>query len=180
MIFYVGYLPPKAFQDRYVDLVRDVSQKFRLPNLTQKNRIPHITLKSPFEMNSPKSLDELISGFCQLQGQSEIMVDGVGNFGEEVIFLDSQPSRQMRETFLGLLDGLRSLRDLSWDEYDKPDKKLHITLAKGEELYGKFQEVYDYLKAKNIQFTLPFDNITIFQKGQGRTLVQRTHYFESR
>ena len=176
MIYYIGYIPPKEFQDFYVDLVKYISKRFRLNKLAQKNRIPQITLKSPFEMGSPKSLDEWISSFCQGQKPSEIRINGVGNFGEEVIFLHNQPSKQMINTLGGLLDSLRSKNNISWSEYDTPNKTLHITLAKGEELGGKFQEIYDSLKAQDIKFVLPFDNITIFQKDRERTSVYRTHY----
>lgn len=176
MIYYIGYIPPKEFQDFYADLVRDISKRFRLNKLAQNNRIPHVTLKSPFEMGSPKSLDEWISSFCQCQKPSEIRINGVGNFGEEVIFLHSQPSKQMIDTFKELLDNLRNLEGINWSEYDMPDKKLHITLAKGKELEGKFKDIYNYLSTQDIRFVLPFDNITIFQKDNQMTSVYRTYY----
>jgi 2'-5' RNA ligase len=175
MIYYIGYIPPKEFQDFYSDLVRDVSKRFELNGLAQKNRVPHITLKSPFEISSPQSLDETVSNFCQNQEPSSIEINGVGSFGKEVIFLHSQPSTQMSGTFRKLLDNLRGVGGIDWNEYDNPNKKLHITLAKGKELEGKFQDVYDYLKAQDIKFTLPFNNITIFQKDGGRTFVHRTY-----
>ena len=178
MIYYVGYIPPKEFQNFYADLVRDLSKKFGLNILTQKNRIPHVTLKSPFEISSPQSLDDVVSNFCQGQEPSSIRINSVGNFGEEFIFLHSQPSRKMIDTFEKLLASLRGVRGMGWNEYDNPNKTLHITLAKGEELEGKFQEVYNYLNAQNIKFALPFDNITIFRKNEQRTSVYRIHYLE--
>lgn len=174
MIYYIGYLPPKKFQDFYTSLVKDISKRFELNKLTQKNRIPHITLKSPFEVSSLQSLDKLIASFCQPQKSSRISIGGVGSFGEEIIFLYSHPSKQ--EIFRELLDNLRNLEEINWGEYDNPNKTLHITIAKGEELNGKFQEVYNYLCRKNIQLVLPFDNITIFQKDDQTTSVYRTHY----
>lgn len=178
MLCYLGYIPQQEFQDFYADLVRDISQRFQLKKLVEKKRVPHITLKSPFEMGSLHSLEELITDFCQKQKQSQITIRGVGNFIEEVIFLYSQPSKQMTETFGQLLSRLRSWRDITWNEYDTPKKALHVTLAKGEELNGKFRDVYKYLLKRDIHFNLLFDNITIFQKNGKRTSVYRTHYFK--
>ncbi len=176
MTYYVGYIPPKEFQDFYTEVVRDISKRFGLNKLAQKHRIPHVTLKSPFEVSSPKSLEEVISNFCQSQRASKIDINGLESFGEEVICLRAMPSQEMLDTFKTLLDSLRNIEDISWNEYDNPNKILHITLARGEELKGKFQEVYDYLKAQDIKFALPFDNITIFQKDGQKTSVYRTHY----
>ena len=175
MIYYVGYIPPKEFKNFYADLIRDVSKRFELNGLAQNNRVPHITLKSPFEISSSQSLDEVVSNFCQDQEPSSIEINGVGSFEKEVIFLHSQPSTQMIDTFRKLLNSLRGVKGMGWNEYDNPNKKLHITLAKGEELEGKFQGVYNYLKARDIKFTLPFDNITIFQKDGGKTSIHRTY-----
>ncbi|MDP3027611.1 MAG: 2'-5' RNA ligase family protein [Nanoarchaeota archaeon] len=177
MIYYAGYLPPEEFQVFYEHLIRDISQKFQLEKLSKKRRIPHVTLKSPFEISSVQSLDKLAAGFCQRQKSSEISINGIGNFGKEVIFLRSHLSRQARDMFKEFLDSLKTLREINWSEYDAEDRILHITFVKGEELEGKFNDVYTTLSSRDIRFVLPFDNITIFQKDGERTSVYRTHYF---
>jgi len=182
MLYYIGYFPPKEFQDFYTDLISDIGQRFQLDELVQRRRIPHITLKSPFEISSTKSLkslDKLISNFCQNQKPSKIFVSGVGNFGEDVIFLNCQPSVQMTCTFNGLLCDLRNIKLISWSEYDNEDKKLHITLAKKDELKGKFRDVFDYLSTKYIDLVLPFDNMALFKKESGRNAVHRLYYLGS-
>lgn len=180
MLYYFGYIPPKEFKEFYADLVRDISERFTLNKLAQKNRIPHVTLKSPFEMGSPKILEDMVSRFCQSRRVSKIDINRIESFGEEVLHLGVLPSRETLDTFKSLLDSLRDIEGVSWNEYDNLDKRWHITLAKGEELNGRFQEVYDYLLRKDIEFVLPFDNITIFQKDGGRTSVYRTHYLGKR
>jgi 2'-5' RNA ligase len=178
MLYYIGYFPPKEFQDFYTELIMDIGQRFQLEELVQRRRVPHITLKAPFEINSTKSLDKLMSGFCRSQEPSKINVIGIGSFGEEIIYLNCQPLRQMVTIFKRLLSSLGDVKDISWSEYDTQDKKFHITLVKKSELNGQFRDIFNYLNTKHIEFVLPFDNLAIFKKDGGKNAVHRLYYLD--
>lgn len=177
MRVYIGYLPPREFRDFYEGLVREISQIFNLDALLNKKRIPHMTLKYPFQINSINELEEIVSDFCQDRRPSTIEIKGVETFEENVIYLRVFSLRQTQETLEDLLEELRKIEDIEWKRYDHANKILHMTIAKREELGIAFEEVLDYLNKKEINFILPFDNLTIFQKNRQKTSVLRTDYF---
>jgi len=175
MLYYIGYTPPKYFQALYRGLVRGISHRFQLDKLLEKERIPHITLKSPFELDLLASLDSCLNDFSHSQKASSVHIKGVGRFNSSVIYFGVMPSREMLDSFNLLLNSLRRVEGVSWGEHDNPDRRLHMTIAKADELEGKFQDVYDLLNGLSFQYHLPFNNITLFKKDQGRTWIHKTY-----
>ena len=170
MQYFLGYLPPKEFRHFYEKLVQEISERFGLEKLSQKKRMPHLTLKSPSNLYPPQMLEKIVKEFCRTQIKSKFEIRNFGNFEEDVIFLKTTPSKEMESTFKQFLTRLEN-EGIYLKKYDNTDKISYMVLAKENELNGRFQEVYDYLRQKKLEFTLPFDNITIFQKSPRGTTI---------
>tara|TARA_Y100000310_G_scaffold137707_1_gene136673 strand:- start:783 stop:1319 length:537 start_codon:yes stop_codon:yes gene_type:complete len=170
---YVGLEVGQEFNEFYRNLIVDVSERFGLERLREKERIPHVTLKSPFEVESLEEVNEVIDGFCSKVEKSWFGVYTFGDFEEEIIYLEATPWEGVYRSVDNLLRGLKKVRDISFGEYDSADKIYHVTVANGDELEGRFNEVMDHVSGLNLDYVIPFDHVSIFEKMNGKSKVVR-------
>jgi len=180
MKYYVGFQPSKELGMYYRDLVGAISRRFKLDALSEKRRIPHVTLKSPFQIDAPNCLNYVMESFCEDQKPSRLTVCGFKCFDDNVIYLNVNPSNEAVDTLRDFLIKLKSIEGMTFGKHDRESKKWHITLAKGEELGGKFEEIYRYLGGEQRVFDLKFNSLTTFRKDQERTFVDTKHFFLKR
>lgn len=181
MKYCVGYLLGEEI-NKYNSLIEDISSRFNITDLIKKDRILHITFKAPFERHPIEDIEKFLKNFTLKQPTSKMFVKGFGHFDRKVIFLDVKPSTRMELTFHELLAKLRRFHNISWEEYDNADKNLHMPLIKGEikgDIEDRFEEIWDYLSNTDFYYYAFFDNITLFKKDKGKTLVHRIYYLRS-
>jgi len=173
---YMGYLPPEQFRDFYEEIIKEISERFELKELSKKNRIPHITFKSPFETSNLELLENFVSRFCKKQKCFPINIGGYGDFDKKVIYLAVKESVSLSSAYDLFSSELENNLQIIQDkDYDK--KTFHMTLVKYKELENKFDDIWSYLQKKEIKFTLPFDNLTIFRKDKRATDIRKTYWF---
>ncbi len=179
MIYYIGFLPDKNFQAYYREVIAEICDELELSDLKNKERIAHITLKSPFERKSEKDIVRTIDDFVQDQESSNLIVKGVGQFNNEILYFGVQPNSELKEATRNLLYKLKLLGDVPFDKtWDTENKTFHITLGKRSEMEGKFDDVYSYVrKAGFPEKRIKFDNLTIFKKDCGKTTAFSSHTF---
>lgn len=141
---------------RYLkELIFDISRKFRVRGVTRKRVVPHITLICPFRLRRwiwPFSLflngDErrLIREFNDVVKKYELTTFKIKDFGNfpknKVIFVNIEPSEQLRQMQKELASKLKSFCKLS--EFDF-DFKPHATLA-FKDVGKKFNSIWNYVK----------------------------------
>ena len=172
-MIYLGYLVRGEFSNYYNSLLKEISSKFNLEGLLKKSRIPHITFKSPFETDHYKLLENIIDNFCKIKAPPDFKIDNFGSFDKEVIYFKVFASDETRHIIGNLLKCLQVIPNISFNEYDNENKKLHITLAKNRETSKSFNDVWKYVSSLNSYFILPFDNITVFKKEQDKTKIHK-------
>lgn len=179
MRYYIGYVPGEELQNLYHQLIGELSEMFDLKRLTHNGRIPHVTLKEPFERKYVRDIECYLEEFCDKTSPTPLTYNGFGRFGKRVIFLDVKPSKAMKTTYGGFLKGMKELPDIYWGKYDTQNKHLHTTLLKGG--IGKgFEEIWDYLSRINFSEDFMWDNVTIFKKKDGKTVIHRVYSLQEK
>ena len=151
--------PAKKYQNK---LAKEVGPRFGEYHLI-KNPIPaHITLKSPFEVENIKGIEQLLRRLVKNQKKSIIKIKGFGNFRRFVAFFKTKFSLEAKKTQKQLIKEL-SKAGIKIQEFDI-NFKPHATIAYGN-TKKTFNDIWGYLnKIKKPNFNLEFDNITILKK----------------
>jgi 2'-5' RNA ligase len=168
---YIGLEVGKEVGEYYQDLVEKISSEFDLSRLSKKKRNPHITIKSPFEVDSLEGVERVVEDFCSDIRKSRFWVNGFGSFDDNLIYLGVNPSIGAYLNVEKLLRGLERVEEITLDKYDLGDKVFHVTVAKGKELEGKFDDVWNYVSNQRVNFRIPFNHVSIFGKENGKSEV---------
>ena len=170
MKYYIGYLVRGELEENYHRLVEEVCEVFKLEKRSKKERIPHITIKSPFEIESLSDVKKALEKFAgEPFNGGFFYVNAFGHFDERVVYFNVDLGEQARINISNLLQIIDRFPN---DFYDQ-NRKFHITLFKGEELEGRYEDIWGYLKKFNPNFKIPFDNITLFRKDESETNIER-------
>lgn len=181
MKYYLAFLPPQDFQEDFQILVRQFTNKFNLEKLNEKKRIPHITLKMPFEQEYLSQVEQVLSQFNPLKSkESYFKITDISGFDQNIypnpfVHFSINASDQARLIHQSLTEKLREINGLNFMEHnDNPN--YHITIAKNHELKNEMNNVSQYLKTLGRPLiTMPFDNITLFKKADGRTEIYKNY-----
>lgn len=176
MKFYIGSILEGKAEDYYDSLIENLASNFHLDGLVKKERISHITLKAPFELHSSKNIESCLEEFSQKCPRLGFTVQGVGHFDNEVIYLEILPALLTKRTYGSFLNKLKTVKGMSFSEYDHPNKILHATLIKGSEMQDKFDAIWKYLSnTKGKPFFSELTNFTLFGKESGKTYIHRRY-----
>jgi 2'-5' RNA ligase len=138
--------------------------------------VPHLTLKRWFELDKVgmNELYNTIDRFVATHTQSDYRLHGLNNFGEGVIYVDVDPSREMSETVRDLMTELRKITVLTFDEIDDIEDDFHATLAMRALKPFDFRQTWDYLQTqKPLDFKMKFDNIAVLRKDADKWIPER-------
>lgn len=177
MRYYVGHLVVGENEKFYQKVRKDVCERFNLEDLSKKKRIPHVTLKSPFETDDKESVERILDTFCYGQESFNLVCKGIECFYDEVIYFNLEGNEESGNLLRRMYSCLDILPGMTWSEYDRGDRQLHIIIAKCDELEGKFYSVWDYLLGEGFLGTLCFDNFALFREDGERTLIERVFKF---
>ncbi|MEK6925755.1 MAG: 2'-5' RNA ligase family protein [Nanoarchaeota archaeon] len=173
MRYYLAFLPSQGVQTYCEAFLKEIKREFNLQNVNQRS-IPHVTLKNPFELSSPRVLEEYLIDFVRKKEPPLMNIKGFSNFDQNVLYLEVVPSHEMFLQFEKLINGLRQLREVGWSEHDGLRKKLHVTVAKG--IRSNFKEVWNYASKFRPNFLESFNNISILEKTVDRGPIIRSSY----
>lgn len=162
---YIAHMLYGEAEKIYEEVIRDISTTFSKDRLYENLRRPHITLKTPFEIDSIETIEEIVSSFCASKSSSKFTLDGFGHFDKEVIYLHVNPSNEMRENIKLFLKELRKINGILCREVDNENKLLHVTLLKYNEIGNNFNDIFDYLSKRETFVESSFNNIAIIKFG---------------
>jgi 2'-5' RNA ligase len=152
-------------------LAKEVGPKFGEHHLI-KNPLPaHVTLKSPFEIENSKKIEQVLKDFVKKQRQGDVKIRGFGNFRRFVAFMNTKFSWRARKIQKNLLKEVKKL-NIPLHEFDI-NFKPHATIAYGN-TKETFDKIWNYLmKLDKPKFDLKFDNITLLKKTRGKWKIYK-------
>jgi 2'-5' RNA ligase len=175
----IAHLVRGEANDYLTSRTKDLVNKFDVFPI--HNRIPfHLTLKRWFKLSDEdmQTLHVLLDNFVQSHTQSDYAMNKFGNFREDVLFLDVEPSEKMQRNVLELMDVLHTHPNLTFDEYDNGGD-FHATLTMSALKPFDFRAIRDYLNTiAQPDFKLKFDNIAILKKPETVWVVDRVWELE--
>ncbi len=158
----------------HTQITQDLTRKF--DSFPLHNRIPsHLTLKRWFELDE-KGMGELyktLDSFAKSHSQSDYELKGYGNFGKDVLYIDAQPSTEMRYSIKDLYESLHKIKGLTFDKFDTGDE-LHATVAMGALKPFDYNQIWNHLaQGKQPDFKMKFDNIAVLKKLVDKWVIDR-------
>jgi len=145
-----------GYAKRYLkSLIFDVSRKFRVRTVTRKRVVPHVTLFGPFSTRDENKVLSTIVSVCSNYELVPFKLRGFGNFGNEVIYVDIEPSEQLKNLRRELTHSLTGLRSFFFMKtvpqtkvFDRDEEfNFHATVA-FKDIGYKFDRIWNYLKHK--------------------------------
>lgn len=155
-------------------LTEDLSERFGVFPLHDRIA-PHLTFKQWFELDEQgmSALYQRLENFANSHTQSGYSLNGFGNFGKDLIYIDALPSAEMSQNILDLMHTLRQIEGLTFDEFDT-GSHLHATIAMGALKPFDYGQIWGYLTTvPQPDFKMQFDNIAVLKRTVDRWVVDR-------
>ncbi|NEN93868.1 MAG: 2'-5' RNA ligase family protein, partial [Okeania sp. SIO3H1] len=138
--------------------------------------VPHLTIKRWFELDEDglQSVCDALDNIAATRKQSSYRLHGYNHFGDGVIYVDVTPSQETLDTVSAVMEAMRGIDGMTFDEYDEIQGDLHATVAMRALKPFDFQETWDYLQTlPPIDMNLQFDNIAILKKVDGKWVPEK-------
>jgi len=173
-------LLPVPVRRYHLDLWDKVDHAFGLTGRAGPKAPPHITLKYGFEATDLTELEQALARFAATTRPTPWSIRGYNHFitpGNYVIFLEVIPSPAVRVAHAALLDELRALPWMRWNEYDNGDLHYHATIAHRGLTDDNFDAVWRFVNAQPPpDFDVNFDNVTLLEIKEDFDAVQQTFH----
>ena len=133
-------------------IVFDVAKKFRVRGVTYKKVVPHITMFGPFTTRNERKMLSEVANVAKKYTLVPFTVKGFNYFdnpSNKVIYLDIEPSEELKQLRYELSKGLRRITNTksSQDRKNKDKFYFHATIA-FKDIDRKFDKIWRYLKKK--------------------------------
>ena len=134
-----------GYAKRYArELSEQISHKFHVKQVVRKGRPPHITLFGGFSCSNEKELIQKFVKVCKNFNLIKFRLHDFGHIENRVIFIDVEPSPELKELRLKLAEELNPICDAKeWDK--KKDFVFHATLTL-KDIENKFDRIWGHLQ----------------------------------
>ncbi len=147
-------------------LIKDVSERFGVHEYSDTKIPAHITLKQPFSTNDISYMVDFLEDFCSSVRSFSYECEGIGHFGEEVVYIDVvDQDGPLREVYDELQSEIKAMKKIEMGPFDGIGH-FHASIA-FRDIAEQFEEILRYVTSKEISFTQEFDNITLLKKKNG-------------
>ncbi len=170
----IGHVIRGEAKKYHENLTRDLNEKFDTFPLHERIP-PHLTLKRWFDLDEKgmNMLNKHLDVFAESHRQSDYSLTGFGNFGKDVIYVDTIPSKEMSQSVSDLMDVLHTIENLTFDQFDNGGD-FHATVSMGALKPFDYDQIWNYLKTvPQPNFEMKFDNIAILKKPIDTWVVER-------
>ena len=148
----------KTYQQK---LLYKVPKIFKAKRAILRKPPAHITLKYFFKTKNIKPIEECIKEFCKSNKKSKYKIKGFNHFRKDVIFMDTIPSKKMKDTHKRFLKYLTDNTRIKLTNIDKIPH-YHSSVAHND-IKKEFKEIFSYVSKLNPKFDCEFDNIAILK-----------------
>jgi 2'-5' RNA ligase len=171
--YFLAIVPPKEILERAESIKEEIREKFGVKYALKSPA--HITLKMPFTYNEAK--EEILIGkigeFLKQQVSFSVKVIGVGTFGNRVIFLDIEKSKELENLQTSLK--LYCKKELNLvDELSDRNYHPHMTLAFKDLKPGRFPEVLELVRHRAFQAEFCVADLALLKRIEGRWILHRS------
>lgn len=171
------YLLPEPARSYHLDLWARVASAFKLTDRPRPKAPPHLTLKYSFVTDELELIEQTLADYCASTAPTPWSLHGFNAFGNSVIFLEVVPSPAARAAHAALLERLRPIPGLRWDQYDNADLHFHATIAYRGLTAANFADVLAFVRAQPPpDFDLYFDNLTLLKINSDIDTIRRTFH----
>ncbi|MFH1257325.1 MAG: 2'-5' RNA ligase family protein [Candidatus Micrarchaeota archaeon] len=147
------------------EISKDISRRFGIKQAARRGHPAHVTLFGPFSSEDEKNLTIEFGSFCKKLGLIKYRLSGFDNIDKEVIFLDVEPSEDLKEMRHNLAQHfMKFTRGYPiWDA--GRDFIFHTTLTK--DFGNKFNQIWSHLsKVHAPKFDQYLLRITLLRRGR--------------
>src|SRR5690606_11438736 len=134
---------------------------------------PHITLKMPFNYNEAKEVQliESLRRHLEAQDAFQVRIDGVGAFGDRVIFLDIPRSEQLAHLQQEIGKFCKGQLHLT-EELSDRNYHPHMTVAFKDIKPRQFKEIFDFVSARGFSTEFSAESVMLLNRIDGTWRLQ--------
>ncbi len=169
--YFIAWIPSYRVKSKIQNLKALLQIKFGINK--SMNAPPHLTLIKPFELgqNELEHLQHVLCTFCKLQDPFEFKMQGLGSFGQHVLYVHLDQTDALLKFREALRLVLKETTHLSEDTLH-PDFHPHITLATKDLKPSLFSPVWAFLLQKIISEKCTLANICLlhYQNNQWQVI----------
>lgn len=130
-----GYLKAIAY---------DIADEFGVQSAVDPRPVPHITLFGPYDTDRGTEARAAVRDVCSQFDLVPFRLNGFGHFRNDVIYVDIEPSPELRQLRRQLAARLRPICT-EYQPYDvSKHYRFHITVAKND-IEQEFEEIWSYV-----------------------------------
>ena len=132
-------------KDSIKELKDGISKNF---HVTNKKIIPHVSLVGPLSTNNEKRLIRTVVDVAKNYKLIKLKLDGIGHFDDNVIFVKINPSDELEQLRINLVEELDEFCNLN-DRLDKNPFTYHATIVL-HDMHHKFNKIWNYVQTWEI------------------------------
>lgn len=176
--YFLALVPPREILERAHQIKISIRDQFGMKYALKSP--PHITLKMPFNYNEAKEsvLAQKLSGFLKDRKPFNVKIDGVGTFGNRVIFLNIEKSQELIELQSELKIFCKKVLNLN-DELSDRNFHPHMTLAFKDLKSKNFEEVLALVKEQSFKTEFLVEELFILKRLENRWDLREKLFFEA-
>ncbi|WP_051315389.1 2'-5' RNA ligase family protein [Algoriphagus terrigena] len=176
--YFLALVPPAEILDKAHKIKIALRDQFGIKYALKSP--PHITLKMPFSYNEAKE-DVLVANLQEhLKGQEafRVKIDGVGTFGNRVIYLAIEDSEILRSCQRGLTKFCKERLHLTQELSDR-NYHPHLTVAFKDLKANHFSDALAFVKQESFTTVYYAAELTLLKRIDGVWILHRSLRFSS-
>ena len=174
MRYFIGFLIKGEAAEWHNALTKGISEKFGTWKL-HEHVPPHVTVYRPFDTGDIEPVKNLLEQWAaDTDIRGNISLKGYGRFGNKVVFAKVETDAAIRECLEKLRGEIGALPHIPPEDF--PEWHPHATLAhrlSPQEIIRIWEHVS---LLPEPDFTLPFDNVTLFRHEGDRWVIEESFY----
>lgn len=170
--YFLALVPPTEILEKATAIKLLIREEFGIKYALKSP--PHVTLKMPFSYNEAKEdfLERKLSDFLQVQKPFRIKVEGVGTFGNRVIYLGIKQTPEMQLLQANLKSFCKKELNLI-DELSDRNYHPHLTVAFKDLKPNHFSEVLSLVKNHSFDAEYEATDLGVLKRKEGKWSLDR-------
>jgi 2'-5' RNA ligase len=125
-------------------IMHDIADEFGVEGSVDPRPVPHITLFGPYDTNRGTEAKNAVRDVCSQFDLVPFRLNGFGHFRNDVIYVDVEPSPELRQLRRRLAANLRPISS-ECQPYDVSKYyRFHVTVAKND-IEREFDDIWSYV-----------------------------------
>jgi 2'-5' RNA ligase len=170
--YFLALVPPPDILKKAQEIKTFLKDQFGIKYALKSP--PHITLKMPFSYNESKVdiLEQRLTDFLKIQKPFKVKIEGVGTFGQRVVFLGIEKSPEL----ISLQSGLKIFckKELHLvDELSDRNYHPHLTVAFKDLKGRQFEEILDIVRKRSFRAWYTVEDLALLKRVDQKWIIDR-------